>query len=312
MTNFGITINKLDDKKRKKLLSHSKMNQVTTKTTGYIAFTKQLFRHRLSLVGAIIIFSAIIIALLAPVIAPHDPLIINLNNVYEKPSITHFLGTDMMGRDALSRILWGTRISLITGVMATIVSALVGTTLGLISGYYGGWIDAILMRITDILMCFPAFIFTISLAAALGAGIENLIIAISMHAWTGYCRIIRGQVMSVKNREFVQAAHVIGARDFRIMVLHVFKNSMAPLIVAASLSIGGNIMTEAAASFLGIGVKPPTPSWGVELRAGYGSLMTNPWLSIAPGLCITALVFAFNVLGDGLRDVLDPRMKYRY
>jgi len=312
MTNFGVTINKLSGKKRRKLLSFRGTITKTAPVSGFWAFTRQLFRHRLSIVGATIIGVTILVAALAPILAPYDPIQIDLMNVNQTPSVTNLLGTDYMGRDELSRIIFGARISLMVGVLATAVSAVIGTVLGVISGYYGGWIDAGIMRITDILMCFPAFIFTICLAAALGAGIENLILAISLHAWTGYCRIIRGQVISTKNREFVQAAHVIGARDIRIMILHVFKNSMAPLIVAASLSIGGHIMTEAAASFLGIGVQPPTPSWGVELRSGYGSLLTNPWLSLAPGLCITLLILAFNVLGDGLRDVLDPRMRYRY
>jgi len=311
MSDYGVTITQISEKAREKLQRYipHKSNQ---SQTGSIAFVRQLFRHRLSIVGAVIIFLAIFMAVFAPLISPFDPLKIDLRNVYAQPSISHPLGTDLMGRDSLSRIFWGARISLITGVLATIVSATAGTLLGLIAGYYGGKIDAIIMRVTDVLMCFPAFIFTISLAAALGAGIGNLILAISLHAWTGYCRIIRGQVISVKNREYVQAAKVIGAIDYRIMVFHVFKNSLAPLIVASSLSIGGNIMTEAAASFLGIGVQPPTPSWGIELRSGYGSLLTNPWLSMAPGLCITLLVLAFNFIGDGLRDVLDPRMRYRY
>jgi len=311
MPDYGVTLTQIKEKARKKLnvYIHPKDTQVKT---GFVAFVRQLFRHRLSLFGAIIILAAIFIAVFAPLISPYDPNIIDLRNVFQQPSLTHPLGTDMMGRDALSRIFWGARVSLITGVLATVVSAAIGTVFGLLAGYYGGWIDAIIMRVTDVLMCFPAFIFTIALAAALGAGIGNLIIAISMHAWTGYCRIIRGQVISVKNREFVQAARVTGATDPRIIFLHVFKNSMAPLIVASSLSIGGNIMTEAAASFLGIGVQPPTASWGIELRNGYGSLLTTPWLSMAPGICISLLVLAFNFIGDGLRDVLDPRMRYKY
>ena len=311
MPDYGVTSAQISAGGKKKLLAYV-ANKGKQSTTGVFAFLRQLFRHRLSIVGATVILIAIIIAIFAPLIAPYDPLKINLSGVYLQPSLSHLLGTDLLGRDEFSRILWGARVSLITGVLATAVSAGIGTLLGLMAGYYGGWVDAVIMRITDILMCFPAFIFTICLAAALGAGIENLIIAISLHAWTGYCRIIRGQVISTKNREFVQAAKVIGAPNTRIMFLHVFTNSMSPLIVASSLSIGGNIMTEAAASFLGVGVKPPAPSWGIELNAGYGSLLTNPWLSMAPGLCITLLVLSFNFIGDGLRDVLDPRMKYKY
>jgi len=311
MPDYGVTSAQISTSAKKKLLSY--VANVDKQThTGFIAFLRQLFRHRLSIVGATVILIAVLIAILAPWISPYDPLKIDLRNVYQQPSLSHPIGTDVMGRDELSRIFWGARVSLITGVVATAVSASIGTLLGLMAGYFGGWADAIIMRVTDILMCFPAFIFTICLAAALGAGIENLIIAISMHAWTGFCRIIRGQVISTKNRDYVQAARMIGAENTRIMFLHVFKNSMAPLIVASSLSIGGNIMTEAAASFLGIGVQPPTASWGIELRNGYGSLLTNPWLSMVPGLCITLLVLAFNFIGDGLRDVLDPRMRYKY
>jgi ABC-type dipeptide/oligopeptide/nickel transport system permease subunit len=293
-------------------VSQVDLDRRLSEAPGLFTFLRRLYRHRLSVIGTIIIVLTVLIALFAPVLAPYNPTKTDMRSTLQGPSIKHLLGTDHLGRDALSRVLYGSRISLLVGVLATALAATMGTLLGLTAGYFGGKVDALIMRITDTFMCFPAFIFTITLAAALGPGIRNLIIAIGVHAWTSYCRLIRGQVLSVRQREFVEAAKSVGATRPRIVFRHIFPNSLAPIIVATSLSIGGGIMTEAAASFLGIGVKPPTPSWGIELRLGYPHLTDLPLLSMVPGLLISALVLAFNFLGDGLRDVLDPRMKGRY
>ena len=276
---------------------------------GVWAVMKAILKHKVSCVGVVIIILLSLMAIFAPLLAPHDPNEQDLYHVLENPSRKHLLGTDDVGRDLLSRVIYGSRISLLVGVAATIFAAVIGVILGLIAGYKGGMVDMVIMRITDTFMCIPGLILLLVMAAALGPGLHNIIIAISLIGWTGFARIIRGQVLMVRELPYIEAANAAGASGFRIMFRHLLPNSLAPIIVAGSITIGGVIMLESAAAFLGLGVQPPTPSWGKALRIGYSYLEVVPLFSIAPGLMITLAILAFNFLGDGLRDALDPRLR---
>jgi ABC-type dipeptide/oligopeptide/nickel transport system permease subunit len=259
--------------------------------------------------GIVIILLLVLMAIFAPLLAPYDPNEQDLYHVLEGPTRAHLLGTDDVGRDLLSRVIYGTRISLFIGVTATVFSATIGVLIGLVAGYKGGLTDMIIMRITDTFMCIPGLVFLLVLAATLGAGIHNIIIAVTVLGWTAFARIIRGQVLVVRELPFIEASHAAGASELRIMFRHLLPNSIAPIIVTASLAVGFNIMLESAAAFFGLGVQPPTPSWGKALRVGYSYLEIVPLFSIAPGLMITLAILAFNLLGDGLRDALDPRLR---
>ncbi len=277
--------------------------------TGIRPILYAILHHKTACMGILIILLLTVMALFAPWLAPHDPNEQDLYHVLESPSRRHLLGTDDVGRDLLSRVLFGARVSLFVGLSSTVFSALIGIFIGLVAGYKGGAIDMLTMRITDTFMCIPGLIFLLVLAAALGPGVHNIIIAIAALGWTGFARITRGQVLSLRQLPFVEAAHAAGASGWRIMFRHLLPNAMAPIIVAASITVGGAIMLESAAAFLGLGVQPPTPSWGEALRVGYSYLEIVPLFSIVPGLMITLAVLAFNFLGDGLRDALDPRLR---
>ena len=276
---------------------------------GFKALMRAVFRHRLSAVGIVIIIAIAGMAVFAPWLAPHDPNKQDLYEVLKGPSAKHWLGTDNVGRDLLSRVIYGSRVSMYVGLVSTTAAAVIGILIGLIAGYRGGVIDNIFMRITDTFMCFPFLIFVLAMAAALGPGINNIILSISLLGWTGFARIIRGQVLMVRELPFIEAARAVGVSRSGIMFRHVLPNSLAPVIVAASITIGAAIMTEASTAFLGLGVEPPTASWGKELRVGYTYLDRLPLFSIAPGLMVSLAVLAFNFLGDGLRDALDPRLR---
>jgi ABC-type dipeptide/oligopeptide/nickel transport system permease subunit len=273
------------------------------------AVIKAILKHKVSCVGVVIIILLVLMAVFAPLLAPCDPNQQDLYHVLEGPSRKHLLGTDDVGRDLLSRVIYGSRISLLVGVASTTFAAVIGVILGLIAGYKGGIVDMVIMRITDTFMCIPGLILLLVMAAALGPGLHNIIIAISALGWTGFARIIRGQVLMVRELPYIEAANASGASGFRIMFRHLLPNSLAPIIVAATITLGGVIMLESAAAFLGLGVQPPTPSWGKELRIGYSYLEVVPLFSIAPGLMITLAILAFNFLGDGMRDALDPRLR---
>ena len=248
-------------------------------------------------------------AAFAPLLASHDPNKQNLYRVLHGPSREHWLGTDNLGRDLFSRIIFGARVSLYVGFVSTAISAVLGILIGLLAGYRGGTIDHILMRLTDTFMCFPFLVFVLAMAAALGPGINNVIISICLLAWTGFARIIRSQVLVVREMPYVEAARAVGMSSFRILFSQVLPNCLAPVIVAASITIGTAILIESSTAFLGLGIDPPTASWGKELRVGYTYLERVPLFSIVPGVMITMTVLAFNFLGDGLRDALDPRLR---
>jgi ABC-type dipeptide/oligopeptide/nickel transport system permease subunit len=276
---------------------------------GIQAIIRGVFKHKLSRVGFIIIILLLCMALFAPVLAPYDPNAQDLYNVLKGPSAEHWLGTDNVGRDLLSRVIYGSRVSMMVGFFAVFISAIIGSFLGLLAGYRGGVVDMVIMRIVDTFMCIPYLPFVLVLAAALGPGLKNIIIALAVLGWTGFCRIMRGQVLMVRELPYIEAARAVGASHFRIMLKHLFPNCLAPIIVAATISLGAFIMLESTMAFFGLGAEPPTPSWGKELRTGYSYLEMVPFFSIAPGLLITLAILAFNFLGDGLRDSLDPRLR---
>jgi len=273
-------------------------------------FFARLIRARLAGVGLAIVVIFTLSAILAPVIAPFSPTQQRVTNKLNPPSFENLLGTDELGRDILSRVLYGGQASLTVGILAVGIALLTGTILGLIAGYWNNSIfDQLIMRAMDALLAFPVLILALTLVAALGASLQNVVIAVGIVGIPTYARLSRGQVLSVKENEYVVAARTVGATDFRAIFHHILPNITAPLIVQSSLGIAFAILAEAALSFLGLGVQPPTPSWGGMLAAGRGYLDLDAWLIFGPGMAIFLCVLGFNFLGDGIRDVLDPRMR---
>ncbi len=250
-------------------------------------------------------------ALFAPLLSPIDPQAQNVLNGLKPPSAEHLLGTDKLGRDILSRILYGARISLFVGVAVVLISGAVGTLLGVVAGYLGGWADELLMRITDIFFAFPALILAMAIAGALGPSLQNALIAISAVTWPVYARLLRGQVLALKEREFVLAARTVGVPEWQIIVRHLLPNMLAPLLVQGSFDMGGAITAVAGLSFIGFGAQPPTPEWGVMISEARTYMATAWWMGTFPALAIMLVVGSFNLLGDGLRDLLDPRLRGR-
>ena len=271
---------------------------------------RRLRRDHAAVAGAGFLIFMVLVSLLAPLIAPADPTATDLAQRLRPPgSPGHLLGTDELGRDLLSRLIWGGRISLAVGFTAVLAAMSAGVVLGLVSGYFGRWIDPLIMRCIDVLMAFPSLLLAIAVVASLGPGLGNAMLAVSIVGIPYYARIVRGSVLSLRNQEFVQAARVVGASHGRIIVRHILANSLAPLVVAATLDVGWMIMAAAGLSFLGLGAQPPTAEWGVMLSAGRQQIRNAPHLSIVPGAMIFLVVLALNFLGDGLRDAMDPRLK---
>ncbi|MCS7202083.1 MAG: ABC transporter permease [Dictyoglomus sp.] len=269
---------------------------------------KRLAKNKLALVGLSIVIIIVIIAIFADYIAPYDPLKVDLSKHLLPPSREHLLGTDEFGRDILSRIIFGARVSLQIGFFAQVISISLGTVLGLLAGFYGGWVDDVIMRIVEILFAFPFLLFVIAVVAVFGPGIQNLYLAVAIIGWAGVARIVRGQVLSLRERDFVASARAIGAGTWRILFRHILPNALSPIIIEATLGMGGMIMLEAGLSFLGLGVQAPTPSWGSMVQAGLAYMRSAWWYPVFPGIVIMIIVFGFNLLGDGLRDALDPRL----
>jgi ABC-type dipeptide/oligopeptide/nickel transport system permease subunit len=272
-------------------------------------FIKVFLGRGLVVFGLVIIIVAIVTAIFAPQIAPYDPNKRVLSESLLPPSSEHLLGTDVLGRDTLSRLIFGTRISLIVGVIVVFVAGGIGVTLGSIAGYFGGIAGAIIMRIMDALMTIPMMMLALSIAALLGGGLKNIIVALGVGLIPGYARLMASQVLVAKSIDYVMAARSMGASNFRIIVRHIVPNCFSPILVLVTMMMGTTILGEAGLSFLGIGITPPTAAWGSMVTDGRIYLLTNPWLSIAPGVAIMLLVFAFNMVGDGLRDALDPRLR---
>jgi len=261
--------------------------------------------------GLIIVLALILAAITAPILAPHDPYEQDYTAVLQPPSSKHPMGTDNLGRDVLSRVIFGSRVSLQVGLIAVGLATVVGVTVGLVSGYWRGALDEVLMRIMDALYSFPAVLLALAITAALGPGIGNAMVAIGIVYIPLFARLARGQVLQVREFDFVMATRSIGASDARIITRHIFPNILAPIIVQASLSVAMAIIVEASLSFLGLGVQPPTATWGGMLRIGYRFLERAPWLALYPGLAIFVTVLGLNFLGDGLRVALDPRLLQR-
>jgi peptide/nickel transport system permease protein len=268
-------------------------------------------RSPLTLLGIILFSGFILTAALASYIAPYDPLKLELMGAFQPPSKEHLFGTDELGRDILSRVLFGCRISLRVGVTVVAISLCIGTLLGGIAGYLGGVVDEIIMRFTDLVLAFPSIVLALALAAALGPGLNNAMFAISVTWWPWYSRLVRGQVLSIRETGFVEAARCVGASDIRILFRHILPNSFGPVIVNASMDFGWAILMTASLGFLGIGAQPPKPEWGVMINSGRIYFMDKPWMSTFPGLAILIVVLASNLIGDGLGEILNPRLRRR-
>ena len=272
-------------------------------------FLKVFLGRGLVVFGLIIILVLLLSALTADLIAPYDPYDQDLRSSLAQPNSKHWLGTDVLGRDTLSRVIYGTRTSLMVGFIAIGIGATIGMLLGLLAGYYRGWVYVIIMRFMDSLIAFPLIILALVLAALLGGGLKNVMIAIGVGLTPAYARLMCGVVLSIRETDYVLAGRSMGASNLRIMLGHVLPNSFPPLIVLITMMLGTTILAEAGLSFLGIGIDPPGAAWGAMVSDGYRYLLTNPMLSFAPGIAIILVVFAFNMVGDGLRDALDPRLR---
>jgi len=260
----------------------------------------------LALIGVIFL-----IAGFASFVAPYDPGKTEVSVKLKSPSLLHYLGTDQLGRDVFSRMLYGSRISLSVGFVAVGISIFIGVLVGAIAGYYGGWVDSILMRFVDTMLCFPSFFLILTIVALLGPQIFNIMVVIGITSWMGTARFVRAEFLSLRERDYVQAAHVLGVKDHRIIFRHILPNALAPVFVSATLKVASAILIEAGLSFLGFGVQPPKPSWGNILTEGRMYIFDAWWLTIFPGLAILLTVLSFNLLGEGLRDALDPRLRGR-
>ena len=269
----------------------------------------RLANNPLAVTGLLIVGLLCLIALSAPWLAPYDPQAIDTWHILESPSKAHLLGTDPLGRDCLSRLIYGARISLLVGIVAVGIATVIGTILGALAGFYGKWIDGLIMRFVDIILCFPTIFLIMAVIAFLEPSIWNIMAVIGLTSWMGVARLVRAEFLSLRQRDFVLAARISGASNARIVFSHILPNAVAPILVATTLGVGGAILTESALSFLGIGVQPPTPSWGNMLTEGKDNLEIAWWLSMFPGMAILVTVLGYNLLGEGLRDALDPRIR---
>jgi peptide/nickel transport system permease protein len=272
-------------------------------------FYRVLTNRAVVVFGLVIIIILILMAIFAPLIAPYDPYKLDIKNRLAPISLNHWLGTDTVGRDTLSRVIYGTRTSLEIGLISVSVAAVIGVSLGMIAGFLGGWVYAIIMRIMDALMAFPMILLALMIAAILGGGLENVIIALAVSLMPGYARLMCGQVLVVKESDYILAARSMGSNSWYIMVRHVILNCLPPIIVFVTMMLGNAILAEAGLSFLGIGVEAEVPTWGGMINDGREYLLSNPILSFAPGVALMLVVFGFNMVGDGLRDALDPRLR---
>jgi peptide/nickel transport system permease protein len=279
-----------------------------TNSYVYAVFWQRIKCNRLALAGGFVVVLLFAVSLLAPLIAPNDPNSINAWQVLSPPSWQHWFGTDELGRDVLSRVIFGARISLKVGFVAVGIAIAIGTVVGLLSGYYSGIVDTFLMRIVDIMLCFPAFFLILAVITFLEPSIWYIMMVIGLTSWMGVARLVRAETLSIREMDYITAARCIGCSDLRIIFRHILPNAMSPVLVSATLGIAGAILTESALSFLGIGVQPPTPSWGNILTSGKDYIEFAWWLSLFPGLAILITVLAYNLLGEGIRDALDPRV----
>ena len=270
---------------------------------------KVFFRRKISVIGLVIITVLIITAIFAPLLAPHSPYIGDSHNKLQPPSNEYLLGTDAVGRDVLSRVIYASRTSLLVALAVMGLASVLGQILGLIAGYFGGWVFHVIMRLTDGMMAIPMLVIAMVMATALGGGVRNVIIALGIAMVSGQTRMMCGQVLSVKQNDYILAGRTIGVSNLRMMLRHIYPNAFQPLLVMMTVGLGMTIMAEASLSFLGVGINPPTATWGLMINEGFSFILSNPLLSIVPGVAIMLVVFGFNMVGDGLRDALDPRLR---
>jgi len=286
------------------------MEGVRTRREGqFMQVMRRMSKNKMAMGGLIIILVLIILAILAPWIMPYKYDQMDMLNIYAKPSAQHWFGCDDLGRDIFSRLLYGSRASLSLGILATAISTVIGIALGAIVGYFGGKVDNIIMRLLDIIQAIPGMLLAIAIAAALGNGFGNTVLALSIGGIPMTVRLLRGSIMSIRNSEYIEAAEKINCSKLRTIMVHILPNSISPVIVSFTMGVGNTIMSAAGLSYIGLGVQPPTPEWGAMLSAGKSVLTKYPHLCLFPGLCIMVVVLAFNMLGDGLRDALDPKLK---
>ncbi len=287
-------------------------NEGTIAPAHYSEFRRIIrvfFGRKLAVIGLVLIVSLILTAIFAPWLAPYDPYQMDFSQKLAMPSYEHLLGTDSLGRDTLSRIIYGSRTSLMVGVFAVGMGAIIGETLGLIAAYFGGATFAIIMRFTDMLMSIPMILMALVIASVLGGGLRNVIIALGVGLIAPQCRMMCGQALTIKQNDYILAAQSTGVKDLRVMMRHIFPNSFPPLLVMITISLGATIIAEAGLSYLGMGIAPPGAAWGSMINDGSKFLLTNPVLAFSPGVAIMLVVFGFNMMGDGLRDALDPRLR---
>jgi peptide/nickel transport system permease protein len=271
----------------------------------------RILHNPLSLAGVLLIGALIVLAVIAPFIAPYDPIRSDLSVSLAPPSRAHLFGTDQLGRDILSRILYGTRISLRIAILTALIATAIGAPMGIVTGYFRGRLDDLLMRVTDMFMAFPRLILAMAIAAALRPTLENVIIAISLAAWPAYARLARSVTLGLREENYVEAARAIGAGSPRVLARHIFPGVLSPMTIQVSLDMGGIILTAAGLGFIGFGAQPPTPEWGVMISEGRHHITQQWWISTFPGIAISLVVLGFNMLGDGIRDVMDPRLRTR-
>jgi peptide/nickel transport system permease protein len=294
---------------KKSAATIEEFNEAPPRVSELRRFFRVFLQRKLVIFGLVILFILVVCAIFAPWLAPYDPYNGNLDESLVQPSWHHLLGADIGGRDTLSRLIYGARTAMVVGFVTTISSALVGILLGLLAGYFGGLAETIVMRIMDALMGFPMLLLALLIAAVLGSGIQNVIIALIVATLPGYARVMHGLTLSVRENDYIMAERSMGSGSRRIMLFHVLPNTMPPIIVLSTLQLGSIILAEAGLSFLGIGIRAPGAAWGSMVYDGYRFLLSNPVLSFAPGLAIMLVVFAFNMVGDGVRDALDPRLR---
>jgi peptide/nickel transport system permease protein len=293
----------------KEIASTTGIAEAPPRVSEWKRFRRVFFQRKLVLFGMIVIGLVVLAAVFANVLAPYNPYIGDFTQSLAKPSWQHWLGTDLQGRDTMTRLLFGARTALLVGFATVGASAFLGVVLGTIAGYFGGFINTVIMRIMDALMGFPMLILALLISSVLGGGIQNVIIALGISTVPGYTRLMCGVTLSVKENDYILAEKSLGSSNMRIMFKHILPNAIQPMIVLVTMMLGAVILAEASLSFLGIGIKPPGAAWGAMVFDGYRFMLSNPILSFAPGLCIMVLVFAFNMIGDGLRDALDPRLR---
>lgn len=285
------------------------LTQRRRKEGQFLQVMRRLSRNRSAMLGLGLVLLLVLAAILSPWIMPYDYTKMDILSKYAGPGGEHLFGCDELGRDVFSRCLYGARASLSLGLLATLISTLVGVVLGSLVGYFGGWVDTVIMRLLDILQTIPGMLLSIAISAALGSGFGNTIIALSIGGVPMTVRLLRGSILTVRKQEYIEAAEKINCSRFRVITSHILPNSIAPLIVSVTMGIGNTILQAASLSYIGLGVQPPTPEWGAMLSAGKGVVMKYPHLCLFPGLCIMIVVLSFNMLGDGLRDAMDPKLK---